>query len=81
MISFIAIIFLFLISLKDNNLDMLSYTSNIPFLISTSIILLLKNKKFDDVISQVLSQIGINSYGIYIYIYIYISSIIYKYHI
>lgn len=69
MISFVAIIFLFLISLKDNNLDMLSYTSNIPFLISTSIILLLKNKKFDDVISKVLSQIGINSYGIYIYIF------------
>lgn len=81
MISFVAIIFLFLISLKDNNLDMLSYTSNIPFLISTSIILLLKNKKFDDVISKVLSQIGINSYGIYIYIYIFhqlFINIIYK---
>ena len=77
MISFIAIIFLFLKSLKDNNLDMLSYTSNIPFLISTSIILFLKNKKFGDAISKVLSQIGINSYGIYIFHQLFIN-IIYK---
>lgn len=76
-ISFIAIIFLFLKSLKDNNLDMLSYTSNIPFLISTSIILFLKNKKFGDAISKVLSQIGINSYGIYIFHQLFIN-IIYK---
>lgn len=77
-ISCLSLIFLLFKSTHDVNLNMLSYVSNIPFFISSVLILLLKNKNFSNKNSKLLSKIGINSYGIYIIHQVFIN-IIYKF--